>query len=63
MENIDSILRLHDTGKLSDKEAIKRIKSINKQLAEHALDPDILAGVPEENNHLQRHRLTHWRHG
>jgi hypothetical protein len=62
-EDLNHILYLHDEDKISDKEALKRIKALNKHLLEHSLDPDILAGVPTEHDHLKRNKLTHWRSG
>ena len=46
---------------LANKEALKRIKALNREITEHLLDLDI-ADV-SEHKHLKRNQLTHWRNG
>jgi hypothetical protein len=46
---------------LANKEALKRIKALNKQIAQQFEFE--LVDVSAKHDHLKRNQLTHWRNG
>ena len=59
--NKSNLNSVYGRGELTNRKAAERTKRLNEEMLEHVLDPDILADIPEEMNHLRRNKLTHWR--